>query len=272
MDYIKYNEVRDYLLQTDPLYSSNNNSTEDNERRERYILARRWRRVNMSRLEDYIKYYNCQKWVGPRCTAESLVGAYQEQRNHEVYLSRYYHPTQATDLYIQTLGIDEKYILRHYSIEQLRNNMIEWYKDEKYTGSYPKTGSWGMDKGGTVWEFLWLPLGDCIPGEGDWDIIINHESTQRYIKWFKEGFTCPPLFVVQCKNGKTSSLNRRRWLAARAAGIEVLPCWYSPSTETGMPKWSVRFCTLDGNRICEVYKQGGDCTTCDYYRSKKDEA
>jgi len=168
----------------------------------------------------------------------------------------------------QANRVEQADILAAYTIQQLQNNMIEWYKDEKYTGTYPATGTFGIDRGGTIWVFVWLLLYECVPGEGDWDIIINHESTRRYIQWYKEGSMCPPLFVVQCKNGKTSSLNRRRWLAAREAGIVLLPCWYSPSTEIGMPKWSVRFCTLNHDRICEVYKQGGDCTTCDYYKEQ----
>lgn len=49
-------------------------------------------------------------------------------------------------------------------------------------------------------------------------------STQRYIQWYKDGILPMPISVVfQQVHNKFMSTNRRRLIAARAAGVKKVP-------------------------------------------------
>ncbi len=59
--------------------------------------------------------------------------------------------------------------------------------------------------------------------------VVNTESTQKYIKWMKEGKEPPPVIIVKKSTGIRSkvlfSLNRRRILAAQESGIKMIPAF-----------------------------------------------
>lgn len=124
---------------------------------------------------------------------------------------------------------------------------------------------WEPDGLGTIWRLVKVPRRDCPPGEPDWERALRLETTQQYIQWFREGLRPPPIYVVQTQTGKLSSLNRRRWLAAREAGIEEMLAWYSPTVKGELaPAWERKLCTWDRSRVCTTYAEGGDCETCSY--------
>ncbi len=115
-----------------------------------------------------------------------------------------------------------------------------------------------------------IRVDEVEPGEGDWEAALQYETTQQYIEWFKQGHEPPPIKVVRHVDGHLVSLNRRRWLAARAAGIETIKAFYSPTLPSGRPAWELKPCTFDRGHICKVYARGGDCCSCDYYQEVKD--
>ena len=56
--------------------------------------------------------------------------------------------------------------------------------------------------------------------------VINYPTTQQYINWYKDGIEPEPISVVYNQPTQTlTSLNRRRLVAARAAGVEKIPAW-----------------------------------------------
>lgn len=93
----------------------------------------------------------------------------------------------------------------------------------------PALGTWRCDDMGEYSVLVSIPTLDMVAGEGEWDIALQYESTQQYIAWQAAGLLPPPLEVIRNTAGRLSSLNRRRWLAARAAGTKSLYCWYSPT-------------------------------------------
>lgn len=93
----------------------------------------------------------------------------------------------------------------------------------------PALGTWRCDDMGEYSVLVAIAPGDMVAGEGEWEIAMRYESTQQYIEWQQAGLLPPPLEVIRNANGRLSSLNRRRWLAARAAGTRLLYCWYSPT-------------------------------------------
>ncbi len=99
----------------------------------------------------------------------------------------------------------------------------------------PTLGTWRLDP--TTDEFSVLvdiPVVEFEPSENEWDKALKFASTRQYIIWQKQGYAPPPLEVVKTATGKLISLNRRRWLAARAAGVKSLYCWYSGTCH---PSW-----------------------------------
>ena len=71
------------------------------------------------------------------------------------------------------------------------------------------------------------------------------------------GYRPPPPWVIQDVRGQLVSLNRRRWLAAREAGVETLRCFYTDDD------WRLKPCYAGLVPVCEVYRQGGDCCSCE---------
>jgi hypothetical protein len=104
---------------------------------------------------------------------------------------------------------------------------------EPHPFTMPPTGTWRRDQFGQYEVLVEMPIAACEPSEGDWDIAIQYWETQKYIEWIKAGLLPPPLMV--CRSYRTGQLfcgNRRRWLAARAAGVETIMVWFS---ETAPP-------------------------------------
>ena len=65
---------------------------------------------------------------------------------------------------------------------------------------------------------------DVLKLEGlTYDQVVQMPSTQRYIKWAKEGLQPPPVTVVKRYDGRMVISNRRRVVAALEAGITRLP-------------------------------------------------
>ena len=65
---------------------------------------------------------------------------------------------------------------------------------------------------------------DVLKLEGlTYDQVVQMPSTQRYIKWAKEGLQPPPVRVVKRYDGRMVISNRRRVVAALEAGITRLP-------------------------------------------------
>lgn len=54
--------------------------------------------------------------------------------------------------------------------------------------------------------------------------VLALPTTQRYIEWFRQGILPMPISVVfQQVHNKFMSTNRRRLIAARAAGVKKIP-------------------------------------------------
>lgn len=92
----------------------------------------------------------------------------------------------------------------------------------------PALGTWRLDPLNDEFSVLVdIPIVEFRPSENEWDKVLKFDSTRQYIIWQRQGYAPPPLEVVKTATGKLISLNRRRWLAARAAGVKSLYCWYS---------------------------------------------
>ena len=72
---------------------------------------------------------------------------------------------------------------------------------------------------------------DYVEKELDYDAIVRMPTTRRYIRQYQQGEMAPPARVVRLKDGTLSSLNRRRIVAAREAGIEEVPAWVETRVE-----------------------------------------
>lgn len=107
----------------------------------------------------------------------------------------------------------------------------------------PTPGTWMVDPYGGIEVLVEIPICQFQPSEGDWDFALRYPETQDYIQWQKEGHEPPPLSVIRTASGNLRSCNRRRWLAAREAGIKMLKCWYSPThpEHCASPKWDVKY-------------------------------
>ncbi|WP_321935307.1 hypothetical protein [Paraburkholderia sp. J8-2] len=65
--------------------------------------------------------------------------------------------------------------------------------------------------------------------------IKQHVTYQRYLKWTQEGHEPPYIHVNEGNDGNLISTNRRRLLAAQAAGV-CIKGWFSPmNRESGNP-------------------------------------
>lgn len=93
----------------------------------------------------------------------------------------------------------------------------------------PALGTWRADEMGEYSVLVKIRPGDMVAAEGDWDAALQRLDTQNYIEWQRAGLLPPPLDVIRNTGGQLRSMDRRRWLAARAAGTKFLYCWYSPT-------------------------------------------
>lgn len=80
-----------------------------------------------------------------------------------------------------------------------------------------------------------VPVDDVVPSEAEED-IRSHESFNRYLRYLREGIEAPPISIAQNRLGNLISLNRRRLLTAKEAGIKTVRAWVSPiNATTGDP-------------------------------------
>jgi len=105
----------------------------------------------------------------------------------------------------------------------------------------PALGTWQLDPWGELNVLVEIPISEFAPFEGEWERVLKTPQMAEYIRWQKDGFEPPPLSVVSTDMGNLSTQNRRRWLAAREAGVKSLKCWYSPThpQHCASPKWKV---------------------------------
>ena len=89
-----------------------------------------------------------------------------------------------------------------------------------------EAGMWRMDWQGQCAVLLRVPVLCAEPGEKGWDHVINTTETQQYIAWMRQGIMPPPVGLMRNDASRLTYLNRRRWLAARAAGVESWLAWY----------------------------------------------
>jgi hypothetical protein len=82
----------------------------------------------------------------------------------------------------------------------------------------------GGNTNGTVWISIMVDP-ESIGYTESWkreEDVLSMESTRKYIEWYQKGYLPMPIFVVN-KFGELMSINRRRLIAARAAGIDQIP-------------------------------------------------
>ena len=170
--------------------------------------------------------------------------------------------------------LTQDWIEAHVDLQRARENydrypfQVESQKLNRPT--YTPTYEWAMDPDGEIYALVEVGVDQVKPGEGEWEIALQYETTQQYIRWFREGHLPPPIFVVRnAHDGHLCSINRRRWLAARAAGVKTLMAFYSPTLPSGRVAWELRPCTWNRQHVCREYAQGRDCTTCEYYAQVK---
>jgi hypothetical protein len=128
--------------------------------------------------------------------------------------------------------VDMTWVAQHIDLEQARANYMPIPRNNlrtRHQFTIPLLGTWQMDDWGQMSVLVDIPVDQFQPGEGEWDIALNYPETQLYIQWQREGHEPPPLTVVTTDKGNLCSCNRRRWLAAREAGVKSLKCWYSPT-------------------------------------------
>jgi len=83
-------------------------------------------------------------------------------------------------------------------------------------------GMWRMDWQGVCAVLVRVPVLIAAPSEREWEYAINYPETRQYIEWFRAGYMAPPVSLMRNNAGELTYMNRRRWLAARAAGLR---CW-----------------------------------------------
>lgn len=105
----------------------------------------------------------------------------------------------------------------------------------------PALGTFQIDQFGEIEVLVEIPVSQFKPSEQDWKYALQRPEMAEYIRWQKDGFEPPPLSVVKTDKGNLITQNRRRWLAAREAGVESLKCWYSPThpQHCARPKWRI---------------------------------
>jgi hypothetical protein len=121
-------------------------------------------------------------------------------------------------------------------------------KRSRHQFEMPPLGTWVVNPWGGIEVLVEIPVDQFQPSEGEWDFALRYPETQDYIQWQRDGHEPPPLSVIRTaringRGGNLRSCNRRRWLAAREAGVKSLKCWYSPThpDHCASPKWDVKY-------------------------------
>ena len=125
-----------------------------------------------------------------------------------------------------------EWILANVNLEQARSNyepMPRPNSQVRHEFEMPVLGTWRVNDWNEVEVLIEIPVADFKPSEQEWDLALRYPETQLYIQWQRAGHVPPPLSVVRGDRGNLITQNRRRWLAAREAGVKTLRCWYSPT-------------------------------------------
>jgi hypothetical protein len=116
-----------------------------------------------------------------------------------------------------------------------RKNQPLSNQSEPWELPLPPFGTWNLDPHQADYEVL-IEL-------NPWDLTITENEQDRrntwafpyYVAFARSGIVPPPTTVVRHVNGHLVSINSRRVLAARDAGLALIPCWYNPTHATGRP-------------------------------------
>lgn len=145
---------------------------------------------------------------------------------------------------LQADQIDIAWILRNVNLDKARKVYQPIPKSSSmipHEFTMPALGSFQIDPYGEIEILVEIPVSELKPSEQDWEHALGRPEMANYIRWQKDGFEPPPLSVVKTDKGNLITQNRRRWLAAREAGVKSLKCWYSPThpQHCASPKWKV---------------------------------
>lgn len=102
-----------------------------------------------------------------------------------------------------------------------RNSMKRW------NGEYLPIGTWRCDPSTGEFEVLYpIPVCDMVNGEHE-NGCKSRDDYKQYLAWAQEGYRPPPITVVRHVRGHLVSCNRRRYLAAKEAGVTHILSWFS---------------------------------------------
>lgn len=139
--------------------------------------------------------------------------------------------------------VETSWILANVDLAQARSNydydLPRPNSQVRHSFEMPALGTWRVNRWNEIEVLVEIPVADFKPSEQEWDLALRYPETRLYIQWQRDGYAPPPLSVVRGNRGSLITQNRRRWLAAREAGIETLRCWYSPThpDHCASPKW-----------------------------------
>ena len=105
---------------------------------------------------------------------------------------------------------------------------------EKHPLHAVKMASWSEPMNAPLSWRVDMDPHELEPTEPD-DGITKTKTFEDYVRWFREGIVPPPVEVGHTDDrSKVLSSNRRRVLAARAAGVTSIPTWFDTvNPETG---------------------------------------
>jgi len=112
-------------------------------------------------------------------------------------------------------------------------------RDRPWDGANPDPGTWRLEP--VMGEFAVLVLVspfEVEPSEPEDDIRLRCPHYPRYVEWYRAGFVPPAIRTVRhALRGRVVSLDRRRVLAARAAGVASIPAWHSEARPDDLFPW-----------------------------------
>lgn len=137
------------------------------------------------------------------------------------------------------------WVLKNLDLDAIKDNYQPQPKSNRksrHDFTMPPLGTWRRDPYGEISVLVEVAVDECQPSEGDWEWALKQPETRLYIEWQKAGHEPPPLSLIRTASGSLRVQNRRRWLAAREAGVKTLRCWYSPThpEHCTSPKWSIK--------------------------------
>lgn len=148
-------------------------------------------------------------------------------------------------------GLTADWIWRNVDREAAVATYNLWMANYPVSGSYRPyvmppgldVGTWMLDPVfGDFSVLVDMPVGLVQPSEQEWEMALRYESTIAYVKMCENGYSPPPSSGVRnIYTGQIYISGRRRWLAARQAGLETIPVWFSETDmATGSPAWQIK--------------------------------